>query len=273
MRLSLILVALLLLQTVHGIVVIEGPSWGTRAEYGPDVTNKKWNVDLEEGPANFLIRQKNGHYSSLDFVTVKADKRTVYPMSAKQDGKSIIEKVGGWDNNIIDIHENPVEVKFYLPKAKKYELQISANEYQDSKLPLRSPKYGFATARVFKGTMEIDGVLDEELGPINNPIWWVLINGRPQGYTYSWFRSDGEYLYVAIEVTGDSTNVGNEHISLIVEVPRAGFEKYTIAKDENEYGKSGFQYTELVPWEHKVFEFKIPIKEKVKRVRYALEYY
>ncbi len=273
MRVHIVLMLLLLLvQPISAIVLVEGPNWGTRAEYGKDIEGKKWKVDLEEGRADFLIRQKNGLHSSLDYAVIHVDKSTIWPMKAVQDGKDVIPKVGGLDNNVLDIHYNPVEVSFYLPKGKEYYLEVYANEYEEVELPLRSPKRSFAEAQVFEGTMDVDGILDEDLGPINNPVWWILANGRPQGYAYSWFRTDGAHLYAAIE-TPDNTNIGNEQISLIVEVPKFGFEKYTITKHNNIHGKSGFQYTDNIFWEHKIYEFKIPIRRKIDAVRYAIEYY
>jgi hypothetical protein len=77
---------------------------------------------------------------------------------------------------------------------------------------------------------------------------------------------------VAVEITADNTNFGNERISLILQMPDSGFEKITFDAHNKDYGKQGFQYTKKVNWEHKVFEFKIPYRKKPSEIKYAIEY-
>jgi len=268
----MLILLLLLVQPISAIVVINGPSWGTRQEFGHGLTKKEWKIGLKPGNQEFLITQKNIPHSSLDLFAITADGKIIRPKTAKQKGVDVTYRVRGAEKIVTDIHENPVVLTFDVPQAKVYKLQIIANEYDDKSLPLRSPKIGYAIAKVNDGTMEIDGKLDKGLGTYSNPIWWVLANGRPQGYTYSWFRTDGKYLYAAIEVAGDNTNVENERISLIVKMPESGFEKFTIDAKNKEYGRAGFQMTDKAGWDHKVFEFKIPYPGKPRTITYTIEY-
>ena len=268
----LTILLLLLIKPVTAVIVLESESWATRHPFDQKLSAKQWKIALEPGNATFRITQKNMPHSSLDRVAIFADGKIVRPKIAKQDGKNVMKKVGGTEKDVLDIHENFVEVMFEVPRARKYMLEVIANEYDDKGSILRSPRIGFAIAKVFRGTMEVDGKLDNNLGPYNNPIWWVFSNGRPQGYTYIWFRSDGNYLYAAVEITADNTNVGNQRASLILQMPDRGFEKFTIEPSNHEYGMPGFQYTSKVNWEHNIFEFKIPYKGKVNKIKYAMEY-
>jgi len=273
MRGILITILLLILITsVNAVIVIEGGKWAGRQSFGPNFSAKKFKLNLEPGNATFMIRQRNGAHSSLDRIAIFADDEIVRPKKAKQNGLDVNKKVGGSEKDVLDIHENPVEVMFEVPKAKKYVLEVTANEYDDRSSILRSPKQGFMTGKVFGGTMNIDGVLDAGLGPYSNPVWWILRNGRQQTFTYSWFKSDGNYLYAAIEVTGDNAKTDNQRASLILQMPDRGYEKFTIDASNKEYGKSGFQYTNKAVWEHKIFEFKIPFKGTPNTVKYAIEY-
>lgn len=267
------IVLLLLIKPITAVIVIEGDSWATRHPFDHRLTTKQWKIPLEKGTQTFRIIQKNMPHSSLERIAIFADGKVVRPKSASQENMDVRKKVAVAEKDVLDIHENVVEVLFEIPKARKYLLEVIANEYDDKGSLLRSPRTGLATAKVFKGTMEVDGELDNNLEPYNNPIWWVLANGRPQGYTYIWFRSDGNYLYAAVEVTGDNTNVGNQRASLIVQMPDRGFEKFTIESSNHEYGLPSFQYTSKVSWEHNIFEFKIPYKGKVNKIKYAMEYF
>jgi hypothetical protein len=263
---------LILIKPIAAVIVIEGGNWAIRQNFESSLTAKKFKINLDPSNMTFMIRQRNGAHSSLDRIAIFADDKIVRPKTAKQNGLDVNKKVGGSEKNVVDIHENPVDVMFEVPKAKKYVLEVTANEYDDRASILRSPKNGFMTAKVFNGTMNIDGVLDKELGPYSNPIWWILRNGRQQTFTYSWFKSDGQYIYAAVEATGDNTNTGNQRASLIIQMPDRGFEKFTIDASNKEYGKAGFQYTNKAAWEHKIFEFKIPFKGTPNTVKYAIEY-
>jgi hypothetical protein len=273
MRGAIIAILLLILvEPIAAVIVIEGGNWGARQSFESKLTAKKFKLTIDPGNTTFMIRQRNGAHSSLDRIAIFADDKIVRPKTARQNGLDVNKKVGGSEKDVLDIHENPVEVMFEIPKAKKYVLEVTANEYDDRASILRSPTYGFMTAKVFNGTMNIDGVLDAGLGPYHNPIWWVMRNGRQQTFTYTWLKSDGEYLYVAIEATGDNTNTGNQRASLIMQMSDRGFEKFTITDSNKEYGRTGFQYTNKAAWEHKIFEFKIPYKGTPNTVKYAIEY-
>lgn len=273
MRGAIITILLLLLvQPIAAVIIVEGGNWGIKQSFESKLTAKKFKLSLEPGNITFMIRQRNGAHSSLDRIAIFADDKIVRPKVARQNGINVHKKVAGSEKDVLDIHENPVDLMFEIPKAKKYALEVIANEYDDKGSTLRSPQYGFVTAKVFNGTMEIDGALDSGLGPYNNPMWWVMRHGRQQTFTYSWFKSDGEYLYATVEVTGDNTNTGNHRASLIVQMPDRGFDKFTIHPSSKEYGKAGFQYTDKAKWEHKIFEFKIPYKRTPSTVKYAIEY-
>ncbi len=263
---------LLLINPAAAVIVIEGGNWAVRQSFESSLSAKKFKISPEPGNVTFMIRQRNEVHSSLDRIAIFADGKIVRPKNARQNGLSVHKKVAGLEKDVLDIHENPVEAIFEVPKAKKYVLEVVANEYDDKESTLRSPKQGFATAKVFNGTMKIDGVLDAGLGTYNDLMWWILRNGRQQTYTYYWFKSDGQYLYAAIEITGDNTNTGNQRASLIIQMPDRGFEKFTIDSLNKEYGKAGFQYTNKAQWEHKIFEFKIPYSGAPNTLRYVIEY-
>jgi hypothetical protein len=181
MRTTIALIFLLLLvEPISAIIVIEGPNWGTRQEFGTNLGRKEWKVDLEPGLKTFLVTQKNTPHGTLDFIGVYADKKIIRPKSAKQSTGDVTRKVSANDLDVIDVHEKTVTASFDIPKAKQYKLVMLANEFDDKAAPLRSPRIGFAIARVFEGTMEVDGKLDTDLGIYNNPVWWLL-NSRPQG--------------------------------------------------------------------------------------------
>jgi hypothetical protein len=106
------------------------------------------------------------------------------------------------------------------------------------------------------GGITVDGVLEESRKP-DFSVFWQPYSPHPDGYTYGWIHCDGEFLYAAVEVTADNTPDADDWGALYIMVDGKPKE-FRVSQDQT-WGVRGFQYTSSVPYEHRVYEFKIPL--------------
>jgi hypothetical protein len=109
------------------------------------------------------------------------------------------------------------------------------------------------------GGITVDGILDEANEP-DFSVFWKPDSPHPDGYTYGWLHSDGDYLYATIEVTADNTPDEEDWGALYVIVD-GEYKEFRISYDDNQWGSNGFQYTSSVLYEHRIYEFQIPLSE------------
>ncbi len=111
------------------------------------------------------------------------------------------------------------------------------------------------------GTLALDGELAGKA--LGTPFFAENLpvgTGHPQSTTYGWVMDDGRTLYVAMDVTGDNTRDGNkDYTKVYVKTPR-GLQEFKVTEAERRWGVPGFTYTDKVPWQHKVYQFAIPLE-------------
>jgi len=112
------------------------------------------------------------------------------------------------------------------------------------------------------GSLVVDGELaGESLGA---PFFKEYIEpgtGHPAGLTYGWVRNDDESLYVAIDFVPDNTmDGGADYAKVYVRTP-TGVQEFKVSVPEQDSGVPGFVYTERAVYQHKVYEFAIPLSE------------
>jgi hypothetical protein len=106
------------------------------------------------------------------------------------------------------------------------------------------------------GGITVDGVLEESTKP-DFSVLWQPYSPHPAGYTYGWIHSDSKFLYAAVEVTADNTPDAEDWGALYIIVD--GKQKEFRISEDQTWGVRGFQYTSSVPYEHRIYEFKIPL--------------
>ncbi|MFC1957142.1 hypothetical protein ACFLVY_02485, partial [Chloroflexota bacterium] len=72
--------------------------------------------------------------------------------------------------------------------------------------------------------------------------------------------SDAHFLYAAIEVTADNT-LDEEDWGALYLIVNGEMKEFRVTDDQEQWGLSGFQYTSSVIYEHRVYEFQIPLNE------------
>jgi cysteine-rich repeat protein len=113
-----------------------------------------------------------------------------------------------------------------------------------------------------KGNINIDGRLDEVSGQL--PFFKEYsrsVTGHPSDYTYGWVWNDDKNLYVTMDFTPDNTMDGDKDYAKVYISTKSGTKEFKVSVPETRWGAPGFSYTNMVGYQHKVYEFKIPLAE------------
>jgi hypothetical protein len=89
----------------------------------------------------------------------------------------------------------------------------------------------------------------------------VTGSGHPSGFTYGWVRNDGQNLYVTIDFTPDDTMDGDKDYARVYVKTERGIRDFKVSVPETKWGRPDFTYTDKVAYQHKVYDFAIPLME------------
>lgn len=212
-----------------------------------------------------VLSQEELPFASVDYVGVLIDGE-VLPVSAMQGTVDVSEKLSDIDLDVINVHDKPVMLELPAPGT----LIVHANEYGHA-LPLRWPAEGFTKVPMKDGSFVVDGSLDE----VGEPAFAAFlqpVTGHPAGNVYGYVRSDGEHVYVALDVTIDNTNEPGEDWAALTVKMWDGVKRFYADTQERQFGVSAFEYTPAVDYQHKTYEFRLPVDAGAE-LEFFLEYY
>jgi hypothetical protein len=86
-------------------------------------------------------------------------------------------------------------------------------------------------------------------------------SGHPPGNMYGWVKNDSENLYIAIDATSDNTMDADKDYVKVYAKTADGIKMFKLSVPETKWGKASFIYTDKVAYQHKVYEFTIPLSE------------
>jgi len=262
-RFSFFIIFLLLVNQALAIVKINSDDLGFTVDYE--------TKEIQVSDTKILLKHEIKPFANIDYLGVKVGDTIMSPTSAKQKGKSVLNKIQTIDYDVIDMHE-PIQIT--LPSTGT--LLIHANEHESAG-PVTYPVDSLLTVDVTPGSFTFDGSLDTSLTEPSFEFWWVPTTGHPPGMFIGYVRGDENYLYFAFDVTPDNTNDVNEDWAAIYLQTDSGATTYYADHAKKEYGLSSFQYTPAVTYEHKVYEFKIPreagISTQTNTISFYIQYY
>jgi len=161
-------------------------------------------------------------------------------------GKGILSVTGRIEPEVIS--KEPLQ----FPLANNYKPKNQIRDFYNYKL---NTNYGKITA---------DGVLDEVDGmEVFAKEYQIPGSGHPAGDTYFWVMNDDENLYVVMDFTPDNTYDGDKDYAKVYVNTDEGIKEFKVSVPETTWGSPGFTYTYMVGYEHKVYEFIIPLSEIV----------
>ena len=251
-----------------------GESWTNAGnlQYGKFQETKEINLGEFISSENALIRirQKGGGASYLDAVFLDE----APPLKANGDDNKVLYKLSKEDLDITPV-ENEIILEFEAADGEGIlRLTGRIEPVVIGKEPLQFPETNnykpknsiqdFYTYTLDSniGTIKVDGKL-YEIGNEEPFVKEYRIpgSGHPAGDTYFWVMNDDENLYVTIDVTPDNTFDGDKDYAKVYVYTDEGVKEFKISVLETKWGNTGFTYTDKVAYEHKVYEFSIPLVE------------
>lgn len=185
-------------------------------------------------------------------------------------------KIIAVDRDLVDAKGQPIILSFRTPVRNGATIELTARIEPEviSKIPFQFPKgntykqisessqfYGYELGSRH-GSLVVDGDLARErLGRPFFAEFMPCASGHPDGITYGWVMDDGEKLYAAIDFTPDNTMDGDLDYAKVYAKTPAGVREFKVSVEDLDWGRPGFTYTDRVGYEHKVYEFEIPLAE------------
>lgn len=113
-----------------------------------------------------------------------------------------------------------------------------------------------------RGSFAADGDISETSG--REPFFREYVvpgSGHPPGFIYGWVWNDDENLYVTLDTTPDNTMDGDKDYASVYVKTASGLKEFRVSVQETAWGRPAFIYTDRVAYQHKAYEFKIPLGE------------
>jgi hypothetical protein len=262
----------------HGeyvIYVLKGGTWQKAGKLTYDKYFRERKIDLSEyllsdKKAHIRLVQKGGGAAHIDSVLLGGNP----PLEVK-NVENGLKKLSTKDFDVVDAFEKSIEVVFNGNGEDKT-LKLTAR-VEDTVIrgvpfvfPLQSMYVDMDTDAHFytyklnsnRGGIEIDGALNEVSH--KSPFFKVYsqsVTGHPSTFTYGWVWNDDKNLYVAIDFTGDNTMDGDRDYAKVYVNINNEIKEFKVSVPETKWGSPEFSYTDKVNYQHKVYEFKIPLSE------------
>jgi len=261
------------------VFLLAGGKWQSRGELSfSDYETLTLPLGNDAGQLTLRLVQHGHDGAYVDYVALRRDSETFLPTKAVNvDGNTnVLNKIispeydvcGAW-GSVLEILWNDVPSDTTLiMRAMEEDLGVGHG------VPLYYPDVHrgetLAYSPVNDGGIDVDGVLEETTEP-DFSVFWQPDSPHPDGYTYGWLHCDGNYLYAAVEVTADNTPDEQDWGALYVMVD-GGLEEFRVTPADSQWGASGFQYSSPVVYQHRVYEFRIPLSEIDARIGDEIHY-
>lgn len=257
------------------IYVLKDDNWQKAGSLSYDklFTEKELSLENyinESGKVEIRIQEVGGGAAHIDSVFLGG----VHPVKVRdiEDG---VKKLSRKDFDVIDAFGKTIEMTFNTKDIDRTLKLIARIESTNiSKIPFQFPlnntgklmdtnsqfySYKLNSAR---GSLKLDGRLSEVSNkkPFFEEYSWTG-TGHPSGYTYGWVRNDDKNLYVAIDFTPDNTMDGDKDYTKVYIKTESGVIEYKVSVPELKWGRPGFSYTNKATYQHKIYEFKIPLRD------------
>ncbi len=210
-------------------------------------------------PARIRIAQQGGGAAHIDSALLGG---AAPEKILGGDEARALEKVSKKDFDVIDSFHKVIELAYPVAgKDRTLSLTARVESIEISKTPFQFPAENLyktinKSSRFYTYRMsseKTDAPFFKEYSQTGS--------GHPSGFTYGWVRNDEKNLYVKIDFTPDNTMDGSkDYAKVYVNTPK-GLKEFKLSVPETKWGKANFAYTDKVAYEHKVYDFTIPLNE------------
>ena len=262
----------------------EGNGWRvvSTLRFGKAVTSKvvKLGQPTRLGSVFHLkVTHRGSTAAHLDAVTI-GDAAAGAVEGASESAELARLKLAAKDDDLIDIANRSVILTFDAAKAQSVTIAARIEPPRISQVPFSFPVENLGRtmasgARFYRyrvgarpGRLTVDGAIkDEQLG---EPLFVATSRpgtGHPVGQVYAWVKDDRETLYVAFDFLSDNTLDGEKDYATLHVNAGGTVRAYRVSVSSQRYGKSGFGYTPRATYQHKTYEFAVPLAELGKNPR------
>ena len=260
----------------YRVLVFDGNEWITAGTLRYNQFFREQSLDLTpylagEKSARVRLRQKGGGAAHIDAVILGGQSPSV--MTGCRE-INILKKVGRKDHDVIDAFGKEFDFKFIkLGNDKTLRLTARVEPEIISKTPFQFPHanlykkidessrfytYNFKTPQIEQAHATPS---EEDLGRPFFREYCKTGSGHPSAFTYGWVDHDDRNLYVRIDFTPDNTFDGNKDYAAVHVKTAKGLKSYKVSETENTWGSPKFSYTSKAKYQHKIYEFKIPLSD------------
>ena len=260
------------------ISIIKGKKWVEVSRIPCDKFSRDNSVEIKginkkQKTVKIKITKKGGGAAYIDSIFLNG--KAPLPVKTAKD-PFLRKKLSKKDLDVTGAHNKDFYLEFPVSGKSGNILEITGRIEAEliSKIPFEFPVINnynetnhivdFYTYRLGsnKRSMKVDGKINETAGM--KPLFKELSvpgSGHPTGYTYCWISNDKDNLYVSVDFTPDNTYDGSLDYSKVIIKTGNSLKEFKVSVPEQRWGKPAFTYTDKVGYQHKTYEFKIPLKE------------
>jgi MYXO-CTERM domain-containing protein len=191
-----------------------------------------------------------------------------------------VRKLARSDHDVLDVRGRTITLGFANRGSSRARLSVrgriepSRISREPFRFPARNLFREMTTASEFysytldssRGRLAIDGRLEgEALGAPFFRVYSRTGTGHPSGFTYGWVKNDDSMLYVALDFTPDNTMDGDQDYAEVYVHAADALRRYRVSAAQERWGRPGFTYTRQARFQHKVYEFAIPLEGLAER--------
>jgi hypothetical protein len=246
----------------YSIFVLSQDKWQEAGKITFDRFFRERELDLSSFLADskevkVRVIQKGGGAAHIDSVLIGGTSPVA--VEGIQDG---LKKLSKKDFDVADAFGKEILITF-PGSSKERVLKVTARVESTviSKTPFQYP-----TSNLYKPMDKNSAFYTYEMNAGKNlsPIlkeYSLTGSGHPSGYTYGWVRNDEKNLYVRIDFTPDNTMDGDKDYAKVYVKTNDGLREFKVSVPETRWGSPNFTYTDNVAYQHKVYDFTIPLEE------------
>lgn len=246
----------------YEVQVLKGGEWVTVATPAFGLTYSTAAVDLGGSHSRVRLVQHGGTAAQLDRVSLDGAAATA--VSGSTDPLAL-KKLAASDHDVTNVFASAVELSFPAAGSR---LTLDARVQGDISrtFPFEYPQantFGPVTAASSFYTVDISA-LPTEIDQTAPPFLTVLAEpgtGHPKGYTYMWLARSGSDLLATIDFTSDNTMDGDEDYATVHALTASGVRDFKQSVADRTWGTVAFAYTDKVSYQHKVYDFRIPLAQ------------
>lgn len=254
----------------------EGDTWVERGALHYDSLYETKDLDLttwfkdSDSPYHVRITQQGMDAAHIDYVALSVNGKQYQPVKAVNvlTGEDILPKVIAGDHDVADVHGATVDFIWdTVPNAGRITLVMNAREEDLSArtaVPFRYPEANYYSVKLDQSLpIKLDGKITPE-DRLPEPLFTEYtrpVTGHPEGFSYGYVKSDGTYLYGVLDFTSDNTLDDGRDWASIEIATATGIKTFLVNDSQKAYGETSLTYTDKVNYEHKVYEFRVPLSE------------